>query len=660
MVMTEPSTLQFSKAKTLCARPRPKQLDTAVKKKPIGSSNQSPKLRNLSSNASQTPSRRISSSGSGKWADYRVLKGGADVIMFDFDGTLTSKPGHILKREFEIKDLCERAPMLKLHLEQLQKAGILLGIISKSPGRKIKHALKEANLNHLFDGPVIGDVTDILGKAGVIQDHCTLPHGSLNHIGSEKLHRVVLVDDDLYQLSLAHDCGIQAFSAPPTGGLQAKDFDLLCIALGLHSPPSPDQRLRNFSEESDTHEITHVCTRGLVGKSLGLSTDKSKHVLECPMTIADFYEIEENSIGKGSFGICFPGQHKESSTHCIVKRVTLAGAHPRDLAQCSDKNQNCKFGHMLKIMNDHSHPNVIRYFDFLFGPEYRYTIMERLNGKELFEYLVEKVPVTESFCQKVMQQLLSALDHTHTSMGLIHRDVKPENLRFRTDSPDSELVLLDFGLSTRAATTTNDCISEKQDVVGTLLYVAPEVFGQKYTTQVDLWSSGVVFYILLTGNPPWKLNKNSGFRLSEDIMDGRAVEIALDRLRCQGIPLLAVDLLRGLLETSPDRRLKAADALDHRWLKKEIRTVSYSFLSETCSTESIQRASSLQCLNSTLGGSKFGYGMTRLQSAMAACTKHTDPEIRDSRVRELGLKDIFTELMKPSPEQLLGGTMPGA
>merc|ERR1719399_981741 len=138
---------------------------------------------------------------------------------------------------------------------------------------------------------------------------------------------------------------------------------------------------------------------------------------------------------------------------------------------------------MLKIMDDVSHPNVIRYFDFLFGPHFRFTIMERLGGPELFTYLVEKAPVTESFCQHVMQQLLCALDHVHSSMLLIHRDVKLENLRFRTNSPNSELVLLDFGLSIRASTKSLfPQVPSEKDIVGTLLYVAPEIFSKTYTT----------------------------------------------------------------------------------------------------------------------------------------------------------------------------------
>merc|ERR1719162_2883126 len=106
-----------------------------------------------------------------------------------------------------------------------------------------------------------------------------------------------------------------------------------------------------------------------------------------------------------------------------------------------------------------------------------------------------------------MVQALSALSHVHDvlGVGLIHRDVKLENLRFRLPGAENELVLLDFGLSCPAMPE-----GERQ-VVGTLLYTAPEVFSKWYSTQVDIWSLGVVLYIVLAGRPPWYQDRR-GFR----------------------------------------------------------------------------------------------------------------------------------------------------
>lgn len=172
---------------------------------------------------------------------------------------------------------------------------------------------------------------------------------------------------------------------------------------------------------------------------------------------------------------------------------------------------------------------------------------------------------------------------------------------------------------------------DNQDVVGTLLYVAPEVFSRKYTTQVDLWSSGVVLYILLTGSPPWKVQKESkDFCLSEEIMNGTAVEAALNN--CNGVPLAAMELLKKLLEVSPGCRLTAAGALETAWFERAIspsaciqtslhspkRTASKNNFTNLAEKTASQRNESY------FGGSRFRFERTRLQSAVSTCLTHVN------------------------------------
>merc|ERR1719428_859562 len=203
-----------------------------------------PSKKTTGSGISKAPSSAAGSSGQKPSRhDFRVIVGGADIVMFDFHGTLTSTPGHLVKRRSqEVQELCARAQMLALHLGQLRKANLMLGIISRSGAGDIKHALGAASLRHLFNGPVVGNAQDIRGKAGVIQDLCTQPDGALANLGPEQMHRILLVDDDVYQLSLARDCGIPAFAAPQSGGLQESDFKEILTGVSL----SPD-----FLEISD-------------------------------------------------------------------------------------------------------------------------------------------------------------------------------------------------------------------------------------------------------------------------------------------------------------------------------------------------------------------------------------------------------------------------
>ena len=137
------------------------------------------------------------------------------------------------------------------------------------------------------------------------------------------------------------------------------------------------------------------------------------------------------------------------------------------------------------------------------APRHFFVVMELLEGPDLFEHLTSYGPgvsLTEEHARFIISNSLEALAHIHAvcSVGIIHRDVKPENLRFRSKAVNSELVLVDFGLCCPASAL------DRRTIVGSLLYVAPEVFSRKYDTKADLWSIGVVMYILLTGRPPWK------------------------------------------------------------------------------------------------------------------------------------------------------------
>lgn len=192
--------------------------------------------------------------------------------------------------------------------------------------------------------------------------------------------------------------------------------------------------------------------------------------------------------------------------------------------------------------------------------------MEHLEGLELLEKFEDDFPITEAYCQPVMRQVLASLRHIHEVVGLHHRDVKLENFRYRTRSPDSELVLVDFGLSR--------FVNEKWDgsVSGTLLYMAPEGVRaiapdaeEGYTAPADVWAAGVIFYILLTGRPPWKDEAIWALGKSE----AEAKELLNQTLASEhlkGVTPEAVNLLRLLLELDQQHRTTAASALSQPWL----------------------------------------------------------------------------------------------
>ncbi|CAJ1370391.1 unnamed protein product [Effrenium voratum] len=531
-------------------------------------------LRSISQAISYAPTAVSSVPDRG---DLSAIDGDVEVIFFDFDGTLTETPGTKASHAGKLSELSERTPMLRPRLQRLREAGIMLGVISKSTEQTVTGALQETGLIELINGPIVGKAAKLDGKVGIIQD-LYAEGGSLAHLGSEAWEKALLIDDDISELVWARDVGMQTFAAPAQGGLQEEDFHELFRGLGLQSdrseggsmdPTTPlaqpkcRKRLRPVRLEDIAFEDEKICslwTQGLVGQKLGLEGGARKEYEDdsAPKLI-DHYEVTEE-LGAGAFGTAYVGHFRASGMQCAVKLLDR-----EHVGQHYHKNfvERDMVSLLLRMAKEASHPNVVQLLDSLMSDEHFFVVMELLEGPDLFEHLssCNTGALTEEHARFIIQNSLSALAHIHAvcGVGIIHRDVKPENLRFRSKDPDSELVLVDFGLCCPASEM------EKRTIVGTLLYVAPEVFSRRYDAKADLWSLGVVLYILLTGRPPWKQNVNVGFVPSKKVLNGEAAQLALGAKELEETPL-ARELLEGLLVVDPDLRLGAKEALRCRWL----------------------------------------------------------------------------------------------
>lgn len=522
--------------------------------------------------------------------DQTRLLGGVVALIFDFDGTLTATPGDRAERRYKIEELKERAPLLRPWLQRLRDAGIVLGILSKSSDATIRGALEAAELDELFDGPVQGKAMGFEGKAGHIEDMCR-EEGVFAQLGLEGLAYILLVDDDVQELERAGGYGIQTYAAPEDGGLQEEDFREIFKGLGLPVPP----------QAPESTQIRRLWTHGLANEALGFAMDNPQVFFEAgegPLLL-DHYDVlfDGEPLGKGSFGIIRPGVHKKSGRRCAIKciRKDVAGRHY--LENFVDKDM---YSFLLKMSQQDPHPNVVRQLDYLMGEKVIFNPQELLEGSDLLMYLQEYAPITEKLAARITFQVLSAVRHLHGvfQTGLIHRDVKLENLRFRQPCPRSDLVLVDFGLSCEARP------EEKRSIVGTWMYMAPEVFSQQYDEKVDIWSAGVVLYIILTGKPPWVQDPGKGLEPHEGLMGGSAVEGALEEPEAKAAPFMAIDFLRGVLVPA-DQRPSAASALQHTWLANMDKSDTED---ETlCDVRDVQNVSLLR-------PHKEAYAMTREQS----------------------------------------------
>lgn len=297
-------------------------------------------------------------------------------------------------------------------------------------------------------------------------------------------------------------------------------------------------------EEKDEDRINLLWAAGLTATSMQLTSGKTQVSLSKDKTL-DYdtvYTTTGCMLGEGSFGQVHPAKHVSSGKKCVVKSVAKAAVGQEYLEEHEKRDT---FDLLMKISAE-CHPNVVAYLDFMMSPTTVYVVMEVLQGDELIDVLSSRYDVTEGFCRHAMQHLLAALDHIH-SHGLIHRDVKVNALRFRTNEATSsrDLVLYDFGHSCRVDT-------EIKAIVGTALYMAPEVFTSAYSEKVDLWSAGVVLYLLLTADFPWKVDVPRAVRPHE-------LKKAFSAL--QGVSENAAGLCKKLLSLEPGERFSASDAL---------------------------------------------------------------------------------------------------
>ena len=158
----------------------------------------------------------------------------------------------------------------------------------------------------------------------------------------------------------------------------------------------------------------------------------------------------------------------------------------------------------LSCLQEMDHPHIIKFYEAYVcdkGKEV-HMVMEMCEGGELFDYVVGLKRLEEDQCCRLMQQMCSAVALLHDH-DICHRDLKPENFmlaRKVTDKYDPpELKLIDFGLA--QTHVTQDLVMKK--LVGTPYYIAPGVLEGKYSIKCDVWSLGVIMYIMLYGNAPF-------------------------------------------------------------------------------------------------------------------------------------------------------------
>lgn len=272
---------------------------------------------------------------------------------------------------------------------------------------------------------------------------------------------------------------------------------------------------------------------------------------------ADFGAVESRfeigeEIGRGAFSVVKSGRDKSSGDQVAIKMIDKQIVDPQDLVLLARE---------IDIMKKVKHPNVLNLFEVFENDDQISLVMEFVDGGELFYKIVEKGNYTEADAASIVKQMCAGVAYLH-SQGVAHRDLKPENLLCSTRDAEPgapfRVVIADFGLS-----KIFDAGEQLETSCGTPDYVAPEVITAEgsYDKSVDMWSAGVITYVLLCGFSPFLSTTQTG--LFEKIIQ---CQYDFPDPEWSGISEQAKDFIRSLLVADPKARLTAEQAVEHPWL----------------------------------------------------------------------------------------------
>jgi len=308
------------------------------------------------------------------------------------------------------------------------------------------------------------------------------------------------------------------------GQLEEKDYDLSTSKKGK-GPPGALKLILHFPLSESKGPTTNP------------EANKNRKVL-------DNYVIGDE-IGRGGFSIVKKGQNKETKENVAIKIIEKKTPNEDELQLLHRE---------IEIMRKLHHKHIIALFDVFEDTERIYLILELVTGGELFDQIVSRGVYSERDAALVISQILEAVTYMHTN-GIAHRDLKPENLL--CGGPDGKQIkVTDFGLSKDFGK------GNLKTSCGTPDYVAPEVLkGQTYDNSVDIWSIGVICYILLCGFPPFYGNTDQ--QIFEKIMKANYDFPSPD---WDDISENAKQFIQAILVLEPSERPTAQDCLQAPWI----------------------------------------------------------------------------------------------
>lgn len=280
---------------------------------------------------------------------------------------------------------------------------------------------------------------------------------------------------------------------------------------------------------------------------------KSAFIEHTKGSLTSHYDVLKK-LGEGTFGKVYRIKSKTNGEIRAMKQIPKS----------SITNQS-QFDMEIEIMKKMDHPNIIKLYEYIEDDRFVYLVMEECSGGELFERIIEKTKAKKMFTEKeaavIFKQLMSAICYCHTN-GVCHRDLKPENLMFASFDDDSPIKIIDFGYSKIIKQDSAGKFRKMTSKVGTLYYVSPEVIQGNYDEKCDIWSCGVILYLMLSGKTPFNGdNEKEVYKLIEN------KKFSFPSAQWKLISFDVQDLIKKMI-CPIEKRLSAREVLDHVWVSK--------------------------------------------------------------------------------------------
>jgi len=343
-------------------------------------------------------------------------------------------------------------------------------------------------------------------------------------------------------------------------------------------------------QEKDSHEAIYnvelslmTPIKGTIGsssanRSATKAFESLKHImrkalsrLEFPKFIAgstgesfrSFYQLNQE-LNEGSFGVVFRGRNRKTDDVVAVKSVNCKKLSAQDDAAIFTE---------VALMTNMDHPYIIKVLDFFEEQGHYLMVLEYLEGGDLFDRIGKKSAYSEEDARCCSKILISAIFYCHSN-NVAHLDLKSKNLVLTSPDDDTKVKLIDFGFAQRV--TGPNCLTRR---CGTPYFVAPEIIRKEaYDERADMWSVGVIIYLLLSGHLPF--GGRNAMDLFKNVLKG---ELTFEESNWNSVSPEAKDLVKHLLDTNPETRWTSERAETCDWMRDDAEELKTHDLYASCS-----------------------------------------------------------------------------